>query len=212
MIIKSVNNSQEQIIKDILDLHSENKVIDIDLTYSKGQFYKSELVPQPTIKQDLNPQTYDTIQCSSENTPHEDGSMQTIMFDPPFVIAGKTYKDNVDGSSKNAKRFGAYENYEQLKSHYYNTLKECYRLLKGNGILIFKLQNTVSSAKQHWTHFFVLKTAMEMRYYLKDEFVLHNKSKMTSFGGKWHTQQHAMKHHSYFLVLKKSVNKVNYNI
>jgi len=211
-IIKSLDNSQEQIIKNILDLHSSNRIIDIDLTYSKGQFYKSGLVPQPVIKFDLEPQTVDTIKCSSESTPYMSSTMNTIMFDPPFVIAGKTYKDNVDGSSKNAKRFGAYENYEQLKNHYYNTLKECHRLLKDNGILIFKLQNTVSSGKQHWTHFFVMKSAMELGYYVKDEFVLHNKSKLTSFGGKWTTQQHAMKHHSYFLVLKKSSNKVNYNI
>lgn len=209
-IIKSVNNSQESIIKNILDLHSIGGIIDIDLTYSKEQFYKSGLVPQPIIKQDLLPQTEDTIKCSSESTPHMNKSMNTIMFDPPFVIAGKTYRDNVEGSSKNAKRFGAYENYEQLKSHYSNTLKECYRILKDGGILIFKLQNTVSGGKQHWTHFFVMKTAMDIGFYVKDKFVLHNKSKLTSFGGKWHTQQHAMKHHSYFLVLKKVKNKVDY--
>ena len=211
-IIKSVGSSQEDIILNILSLHSSNKIIDIDLTYSKGQFYKSGLIPQPTIKLDLEPQTADTIKCNSEGTPYTSSTMNTIMFDPPFVIAGKTYRDNVEGSSKNAKRFGAYENYDQLKSHYYNTLKECYRLLKDDGILIFKLQNTVSSGKQHWTHFFVVKHAMDMGYYLKDEFVLHNKSKLTSFGGRWTTQQHAMKHHSYFLVLKKSSNRVNYNI
>jgi len=51
---------------------------------------------------------------------------------------------------------------------------------------------------------------MDIGFYVKDEFVLHNKSKLTSFGGKWHTQQHAMKHHSYFLVLKKVKNKVDY--
>ncbi len=42
--------------------------------------------------------------------------------------------------------------------------------------------------------------------------MLHNKSKMTSFGGRWKTQQHAMKHHSYFLVLKKCNININYEL
>lgn len=210
-IVKSVENKQELIIRNILDLHSVNGKIDLDLTYSKGQFYKSGLVEQPYIKQDLYPQTYDTIKCSSEHTSHLDSTMNTIMFDPPFVISGTTYKNNKDGSSKIAKRFGAYETWEQLKTHYYNTLKECYRLLAVDGIVIFKLQNTVSGGKQHWTHYFTVKSAMDLGFSMKDEFILHNKSKMTSFGGRWKTQQHAMKHHSYFLVFKKCNNRVNYN-
>lgn len=211
-IIKSVSNSQEEIIENIIELHSSNKQIDVDLTYSKGQFYKNKVVKEPTYKFDLSPQTEDTIQSSSETCPLESNSVKTIMFDPPFIIAGKTYNSNVDGSSKIAKRFGAYENYEQLKEHYYNTLKECYRLLEENGIVIFKLQNTVSGGKQYFTDYFVKKSAIELGFYIKDEFILHNKSKMTSFGGRWKTQQHAMKHHSYFLVLKRIKTKINYDI
>ena len=113
-IIKSVSNSQEEIIENIIELHSSNKQIDVDLTYSKGQFYKNKVVKEPTYKFDLSPQTEDTIQSSSETCPLESNSVKTIMFDPPFIIAGKTYNSNVDGSSKIAKRFGAYENYEQL--------------------------------------------------------------------------------------------------
>ena len=129
------------------------------------------------------------------------------MFDPPFVIAGKTYKDNGEGSSKIAKRFSAYENYDELMKHYERTLKEAYRLLKDDGILIVKCQNTVSGGKQYFSHFFLMSAAIQLAFYPKDEFVLVNKSKMTSFGGRWSKQEHAMKHHSYFLVFKKK--KVN---
>ena len=44
---------------------------------------------------------------------------------------------------------------------------------------------------------------MELGFYPVDEFVLQAKSKITSFGGRWKTQKHAMKMHSYFLVFKK---------
>jgi hypothetical protein len=47
-------------------------------------------VKQPKLKFDLTPQTEDTIQASSSNLPLEDSSVKCSMFDPPFVIAGKT--------------------------------------------------------------------------------------------------------------------------
>jgi hypothetical protein len=156
-IIKSMSNSQEEIIKNILELHSPNKSIDLDPCYSKGQFYKNGLVPQPTLKFDLEPQTQDTIKASSDSLPLDDNTLCCIMFDPPFIITGKTYKTNKEGSSKITKRFGGYDNFDQLKLHYYNSLKEFYRLLKKDGVVIFKYQNTVSSGKQHLTDYFIKK-------------------------------------------------------
>ena len=108
-IIISVNNRQEDIINDILNLHNDGNGIDVDVTYSKGVFYKSGEVKQPKLKFDLTPQTEDTIQASSSNLPLEDSSVKCSMFDPPFVIAGKTYKTNEEGSSKIAKRFSSGE-------------------------------------------------------------------------------------------------------
>jgi len=75
-----------------------------------------------------------------------------------------------------------------------------------------KLQNTVSSGKQHLTHFFTISEALSAGFYPKDEFVLESRGKITSFGGRWKTQKHAMKYHSYFLVFEKSKTKIDYTI
>lgn len=211
-IIRSTNSNQEEIINDILKLHSKNGYIDVDVTYSKGVFYKSGVVEQPRLKFDLQPQTDDTVKCSSDNLSLVDNSVNTIMFDPPFVISGKTYANNQEGSSKIAKRFGTYHSFEELKTHYYYSLKEFYRVLEDDGIVIFKCQNTISSGKQHMSHYFIIKSALELGYYIKDEFLLTTNKKITSFGGRWKTQQHAMKYHSFFLVLQKKKNNVNYDI
>lgn len=211
-IIKSISNSQYEIIDDILQLHNNGNGIDLDCTYSKGVFYKNGVIKEPTYKTDKYPQTEDTVLSESHCLPFEDASMNCIMFDPPFVITGKTYKNNKEGSSIIAKRFSGYENYKELKEHYSSSLLELHRLLKDGGTCIFKLQNTVSSGKQHMTHFFVMTEAIKLGFYVKDEFVLHSKSKITSFGGRWHTQQHAMKYHSYFLVLRKCKNKIDYTV
>jgi hypothetical protein len=211
--IRSISYSQEEIINNILALHAPHGVIDADVTYSKGVFYKSGVVRQPKLKFDLEPQTPDTIRANSGELPLTDNCLDCIMFDPPFVIAGKTYKTNTDdNSSKIAKRFSAYENFEQLKEHYYKSLVEFYRVLKNKGIVIFKCQNTISGGKQLLSHYFIISTAISLGFYPKDEFVLLSKAKMTSFGGRWAKQQHAMKYHSYFLVLKKDRRRINYDL
>lgn len=209
--IKSIGENQQEIIKDILTLYNNGETIDLDCTYSKGVFYKNGIVAEPKFKSDLEPINETIIKADSTALPFDDNSMKCIMFDPPFIIIGTTYKDSKEGSCIMAKRFTGYDNFDSLKKHYKGTIKEAYRLLKNDGILIFKLQNTISSGKQHFTQYYVIKEALEAGFYPKDEFVLEAKSKLTSFGGRWKNQIHALKYHSYFLVFQKKKCPVNYN-
>lgn len=210
--IRSVNDNQQQILCDIIKLYNNGNGFDCDPTFSKGVFYKNLVVPEPKLKFDLYPQTNDTIKASSDQLPIESSSINSIVFDPPFLISGKTWKESDEGSCKISKRFGAYYNFEELKQHYYKSLQEFYRVLTDKGIVVFKYQNTVSSGKNHFTDLFVKNSAIDIGFNLVDEFILLSKSKMTSFGGRWKHQRHALKYHSYFLVLRKERNKINYKL
>ena len=204
-------NQQEQIINSILKLHANTDQIDIDPTYSKGCFYKSGVVKEPIFKYDLNPLKEDVNRSDSSSLPFEDNSVNTIIFDPPFVISGKSYVKSNRGTCVMQKKYSCYFSFEELKSHYADSLKEFYRILKPNGITIFKIQNTISSGKQHFSHFYAIKSAVNIGFYPIDEFILPMKNKITSFGGRWNIQRHAMKYHSFFLVFKKTRCKVNYD-
>ena len=81
-IIKTVSYSQEEIIKNCIKLYCPNG-IELDPTYSIGNFYK-EINP-PIFKYDLEPQIDGVIKADCQQLPHEDNSIQSIMFDPPFV-------------------------------------------------------------------------------------------------------------------------------
>ena len=194
-----------------MKLHANTDIIDLDCTYSKGAFYKSGLVKQPIFKYDLHPQSPDVNRSDSRSLPFEDNVLNTIIFDPPFVISGKTYTKSKKNTCTIQKRYSCYFSFQELKDHHYNSLKEFYRILKPNGIVIFKIQNTVSSGKQHFSHFYAIKAAIELGFYPIDEFVLPMKSKLTSFGGRWNIQRHAMKFHSFILIFKKTKCKVNYD-
>jgi hypothetical protein len=205
--VKSVYNSNFDTIKNIMFLYNIEQ-FDLDCTYSKGAFWKD--LPSPKFKSDLYPVNEDVVQASSENLPFGDGSMKNIMYDPPFVIAGKTYKDNKDGSSIMAKRFEGYNTYNDLTVNYYNTLKELYRICEKGGHVVMKCQDTVSGGKNHFSHCLIMNMAMEIGFYPRDLFILNSNVRINSFGTKWTKQEHARKYHSYFWVFEKVKPRVKY--
>jgi hypothetical protein len=200
-IIKSVDEDQGNIIKNIIKLHIPSGKIDCDITYSVGNFYKKTGIEQPTHKFDKFPQTEDSIKIEDKIL-LDDESIDSLMFDPPFVIGGvKNVKDYDDGSCIIGKRFAQYSSIEELMESYSTWIKESFRVLKKNGIFIVKCQDTVSGGKQFLTHNFVNNESVRCGFYPKDLFILIAKNRL--IGPKHHNQQHARKFHSYFLVFKK---------
>ncbi len=205
-IISSINYKEQEIIRDILYLHANGNYIDCDPCFSVGNFYKNGL-PKPKHIFDKTPQVSGCIEATSDNLPLENESVNTIMFDPPFVISGENYDELSEGSGIISKRFTAFKDFEEIKIMYSGSLKEFHRILKEDGIVIFKCQDIVSSAKNHFTHCWVMYEAMKYGFYPKDLFILFAKNRIND-GRK---QQHARKYHSYFFVFQKKKCLVNYD-
>lgn len=211
IVVQSISYNEQEIITNILELHCGGQPIDCDPTYSIGNFYKHR--EKPKHKFDIKPQAKDVVQASADNLPLQNKSVNVIMFDPPFVIAGQTFAENDEGSSIIAKRFFGFKDFDELKKMYFGSLVEFYRVLKTDGTLIFKCQDVVSSGKNHFTHNMVMNMAMEIGYNPKDLFILMAKNRINSFNGtKWKTQQHARKHHCYFWVFKKQRSIISYTL
>jgi hypothetical protein len=208
VMVKSVYTSNTEAITNIMRLYDIDR-FDLDCTYSRGGFWKG--LPDPTHKTDLYPHFENVKKANSEDLPFDDESMDAIMYDPPFVISGKSYKTNKEGSSIIAKRFEGYTSYEKLTNNYFNTLKELYRLTKKGGFVVMKCQDTVSGGKQHFTHVMIMNMALQIGFYPRDMFVLTSNIRVNAFNGtKWRKQHHARKFHSYFWVFEKVTPKVKY--
>jgi hypothetical protein len=211
-IISTVSYDQLEILENILKLYVPSGVFDVDPTYSKGNFYKSGRIPQPTYKFDLYPQvgmSDDVEEASSTDLPLGAESVNSINFDPPFVIGGQTYKAAKDGSCITAKRFGNFVSWDELRTMYGASLAEFYRILKPNGVLVFKCQDCVAGGKQHMSHAWIMYKAVELGFYPKDLFVLVAKNRVID--GRF-AQQHARKFHSYFWVFLKTDSKIDYSL
>ena len=193
-VISSINYNEQELIRDILYLHCDGKDIDCDPTYSIGNFYKNGL-RKPKYKFDIEPQVDGVLTASADNLPLDSNSINTIMFDPPFVfgIHGKA-EENIM-----AKRFSIFNNFDELMNMYVGSLKEAYRILVKNGVMIFKCQDYTDS-KSTFTHCMVYNWATEIGFYPKDLFILFSKNRVFNPSV---TQRHGRKFHSYYWVLIK---------
>ena len=206
-MIKSISYDEQEIIQGILKLHCKTP-IELDPTYSKGNFYKGNF-DAPKYKFDLYPQIEGVEKANAENLPIDNDSINTIMFDPPF-LATKGKSLTVDnGSNKINKRFGVYPTEKELHQFYINSLKEFYRILKDDGILIFKCQDKVSGGTQYFSHNFIMNQANDIGFYCKDMFILLAKNRLVA-DWQLRNQKNARKFHSYFIVLQKNKKQVRY--
>lgn len=191
-VIKSVYDSQDDILNAIISLHCPNG-FDLDPTYSTGIFYRN--IPQPRMKYDISPQVAGVEKGDSRNLPIPDSSVSSIVFDPPFCfgIHGKTL-NNIS-----AKRFTMFRNFDELSDMYRSSLAEFKRILRPGGILVFKCQDYTDN-KTTMTHCLVWKWAERCGYYAKDLFIL------VAPGGRIYNpklrQRHARKFHSYVWVFE----------
>jgi hypothetical protein len=200
-MISSISYNQQEIINNILELHVPSKQIDADFTYSKGVFYKNGIVPQPKFKFDLFPQTSDTVQSSSEKIPVKSDSFNCVVFDPLFVAGIGPSKSSIITN-----RFCGMKTMYDVWAYYDKSIKELYRVLKQDGVLIFKCMDTCSTGLNWFSHNKVMNLAVEAGFYPKDLFILLAKSRLSN----WKTQKHGRKFHSYFWVFEKRESKVNY--
>ena len=209
-MIPSVNYSQHEILEHIKKLHcpKDTKCFDADITYGNGVFWKNS--HEPMLKYDICPQLPGVIQANSNSIPINDDSLESVVYDPPFLTYVKKGRDHKEGNVIMSKRFGGYYKYKELEEDYNKTLIECHRVLRKNGIMVFKCQDIIHDHKMHCTHNMVINMAEEIGFRLEDLFVLAAKSRMAIPPTDGHApkkQKHARIFHSYFLVLKKIKSK-----
>jgi hypothetical protein len=204
-VISTIGYNEQEIIRDILYLHADNKPIDCDPTYSTGHFYKDWAQP-PKYKFDKFPQSPGTVEATSDKLPLDQNSVSVIMFDPPFVMEGEHSNEAQNGSCITGKRFSSFRNFEELKEMYSLSLKEFSRVLYNKGIVIFKCQDVVVCGLNHFTHSWLMFEAIKYGFYPKDLFILLAKNRLND----GRVQQHARKYHCYFWVFKKEICKINY--
>ena len=194
--VGSVFTDEQDLLQTLINLHSPHG-IELDPMFNKGNFYKT--IPKPKYYSDLLPLNDYVPMADATNLPYHDSSINSMILDPPFLfnIHGV---NGIQGKYYSSKTHGIFKNFDELKVTYKGLIKEAYRILKHNGVLIFKCQDYTDS-KTDLTHCYVWEWAREQGFYIKDLAILYISKGKISNGNT--TQRHLRKHHTYFYVMIK---------
>lgn len=195
IVIKSVSYDQQEILNNILKLHIPSGVYDCDLTHSKGNFFKNGVVQMPRLKYDKYPQM-DGVQPLEDAEKIEDGSLNSIVIDPPFLILQPQWLKN----SKVKARFDSFDSMEDAEQANRYLLKLAYDKLRKKGVLVFKTMDIRAENRNIWMSRLIQEWADEIGFSLIDTFILIAPSKILNHGM---NQKVARKYHSYFFVFQK---------
>jgi len=199
-VIRSLYNDQFKILDSILKLHVEGNTFDVDLTYGNGAFYKKG-IPQPKHRLDIDDSLENiTKVCNSNNTELQAASVNSVVFDPPFLTYIKKQRTG-NSNMVMSRRFSGYWTSDELSEHYQSSIKEAARILKHKGIMVIKCQDIVHNHKLFCTHAHILNWSSEF-FRLKDLFVQAATHRMPAPNRKG-TQKHARIFHSYWIVLQR---------
>ena len=197
----TVFDNEQELLKALISLHCPEG-IELDPMYSKGNFYKE--ISNPILRFDINPQRDECKYGDAKNLPLDNNSISNMILDPPFMfgIHGKAEKYIM------STRFGIFKNFSELETLYKEILRESHRLLKRNGVLIFKCQDYTDS-KTTMVHCYVWKWALEQGFYAKDLAIFEFPKRIWNSNLK---QRHLRKTHSYFWVfIRKKAPKITLN-
>lgn len=190
----SVFNKDEDILKAISDIHLKGKWFDADITYSKGVFYNN--IEKPKYMSDLIP-LYDFVKKddATELKTYKDNSLDSIVFDPPFLFRNRKSGNN----DKISARFSYFKSYEELFDMYKKSIIAIYNKLNKNGILAFKCQD-MTDGKFYCTHNDIINFALNNKFVLKDIIIKATTKKIQRDAKQ---QNCVAKVHSYWIIFKK---------
>ena len=199
-MIKSISFSQDELLSWIIRLYVPTGRFDVDATYSTGGFYRSGNVPKPALQYDISPTREDVIKADCSALPLCGASIDSLILDPPFLATKGPSLEKQKGNLIN-RRFSVCSSETELTALYQNAIQEAARILRPNGVLVFKCQDKVSSGKQYMMHCCVYQWALSAGFEPLDLFILLAKTRLIA---NWQrNQRHARKYHSYFWVFKK---------
>lgn len=204
-MISTIRYNQHELLQDILKLHVKAETFHCDPTYGKGNFYTgTPKIFIPQLVSDISPKFDFVVERDCRGLYFQDNSINSIIFDPPFVCGHR--KKGKEGIMK--ARYGSFKYIKDLWQFYGDSMTEFKRVLRPDGWLVFKCQDTVQDHKNYFSHVKVMNMAIEREFYPKDFLVLLAKHRLPRHNQK--NQEHARKYHSYFWVFQNRKSRVQY--
>jgi hypothetical protein len=206
LVFSAYQGTNNDVFPSILKLYVPVGSKVADITYGRGVFWKN--VPKDdyrVLATDLK------TGVDSRMLPYENGSLECVVFDPPYMhtpggTAHVNHQNYENYYANNIAPNGSGKKYhEAVLDLYFTTAHEAKRVLKPEGIFIVKCGDEVCANQQRLTHVEIINEFATYGFVVEDLFVLlrNNRPGVSRIL----RQVHARKNHSYFLVFRKSLAK-----
>lgn len=168
-----------------------------DVTYGKGGFWKKVDTSRfNLLATDL------MTGVDFRSLPYEDGSIDVLVLDPPYIYNPKgTVKDSISGVYQANESQASIADTSAVLDLYEGGMKEAHRVLRADGLLMVKCQDGIESGKPRWNHVTLANIGVHHGFVMRDLFVLVQPTQPTI---RWPHQLHARKNHSYLWVMEKA--------
>lgn len=189
----SISESQNNILRAILTTYLHSAITyDCDLTYGKGEFY-SETVPPPRFLYDINPLAKNVQNLDETiNLPNE--HFNSVVIDLPCSIIKPTIR-------RKKQTFVSFDSVEELYAVYHRMMTLAYRLLKQDGIMVFKTSDFSLDNQPLWISDWSINTAIQIGFTLSDKYIYIDQKTIDNVTS---TKRRAtIPTHAYFFVFKK---------
>lgn len=182
---------------DVARLYVPDGATVADVTYGKGGFWKKvDTTRFNLLVTDL------MTGVDFRNLPYDDGSIDVLVFDPPYIYNPKgTVKDSISGVYQANESQASIATTSAVIDLYEGGMKEARRVLRADGLLMVKCQDGIESGKPRWNHVTIANIGVHHGFVMRDMFVLVQPTQPTI---RWPHQLHARKNHSYLWVMEKT--------
>jgi len=190
-----------ELLERALDFYPRKKPRRIlDATVNGGRFWRGS--KRPVIGLDIEAAHKPNLVADNTAMPFRDGSFEVVVYDPPHIPnQGRDNKKDFN------KRFGLVlrspkENHYTFTHTFPPFLREAFRVLKGEGILLCKITDYVHHHRYQWAHIELINAAHKAGFTPCDCIIKIRKGPIVD--PKWRTAHHTRRQHCYWLVFRKS--------
>lgn len=202
-VVSIVNGKNADLIKEAARLYIPGGSVVRDVTWGKGAFWKKTgtagrfTVRGSDIADHIGGHG-EVIQADFRNLPDADASCDVVVLDPPYIH--NPGRHMTDSRYNNAATTTGMS-HADIRQTYREGMAEALRVLRPGGRLLVKGKDEIESGKQQWSQTELLCDAVSIGFYGKDSFILVPTSRTSM--GRWTTQKHARKVHSFLWVFEK---------
>lgn len=190
-----------ELLERLLDFYPRKRPRKIlDTTVNGSRFWRGS--KRPVVGMDIDPRHHPNLVADNSAMPFGDNSFDVLVYDPPHIP-----NQGKDNKKDFGKRFGlvlrsSKENHYTFTHTFPPFVREAYRVLKDEGILLCKITDYVHHHRYQWAHIELINAAREAGFMPCDCIVKIRKGPIID--PKWKKAHHTRRQHCYWIVFRKS--------